>query len=467
MKRKIAMVLVLMMALLPSFAAVLSLNKVDYVSNDPDLNKPAWLVYTVADVLGSSSETIVGEFSSEQIKDETDKVSSEYDFEIDISPTPQQCVWSRAGGTMTILAGPLKYEEEPYFADNCVEDETWYEVYQRCQDYINRGGICILRAKAEGPGLCYYLFIYGDRVGTAYDLSETGLQYGAKMTLKVSGQPDASVTLSNMLGTNTQSAKISGFLKTVTGTKVAFAELSGSLSTGRVCPFSYVTDQYMTMTLIGVGNFLIEKYLIDYLGQDFNDLVMKADEWQDRTSVWTDISFVDVGGTAVLEKYNEDLDEIIKSRKTLAYFSVGGESYTLKISSDGQKATTTLIGYLIDYPTVKLKIWAEWIGVKVLVPEPFIKDITTSGDKLSTNVPLPVYVTVGNNGETGSVAVELSCQDISVLPSRNTYTIPKGGEYTFEFTLTSASTSSGYKTCTVTVYPTEKPEKVITTHFPS
>ena len=125
MNRKVLSVGAIIMALLMTISAALafstlSLSKVDFTSNDPSLNKAAWLLTVVED---GNSQYAVGTFDNEQIKGPDGRYAQE-DLKIEIENTKNTCEYTFQNSAVPI------YAVNQYKLDGVL---AWYNTMDKCK----------------------------------------------------------------------------------------------------------------------------------------------------------------------------------------------------------------------------------------------------------------------------------------------------------------------------------------------
>lgn len=146
-----------------------------------------------------------------------------------------------------------------------------------------------------------------------------------------------------------------------------------------------------------------------------------------------------------LRSYNDRVRQL----SSIPYSSVAGFERT-------QQGAYSSNGYTIDlkdnpaiFPTLVIDINADWVGIERLIANGRISDVS-SCQLRANGQSADLNVNVRNNGSRGDLRVSTSCNGITVSPSTyisNVY--EAGATLSNRFTLTSSS--SGTKSCTVTV----------------
>lgn len=401
---------------------VMSLDKAQFDSNDPDLRGDAFLL-TVS--LNGQGQSVYGQISADQINQkmaDAERVTKGIKIEFDVED--QQCQYQVRNQYQYIYR--VDYEKRDLWW--AFDVDAFKTECQRRTDYlyfVSKGSLpvktnCILKTKEAAYG----------SVGDSFE------QFSAAVYVTVDGGSRAKGILSNRAGN--------------TGTKVgniAYAYWAGNLASGESCPRPVAQDiasvySYSSRSwrLIDKGNY--DTYRIfDQSGFD-NCIQRYLNGYNTMQTCITD--------------YNSMSSVAMNSK---SFTSSGGTRATIQTTSSTSGKVLLDLSKMISFPVVVLKVSAIELGIYIPVSSP--KIVSVDSAEFKTGNTGFITVNVMNDGDAaGSVGVRASCNHpFSMTGSTLTSYLPPGQRTTLSIPITgeSATTTSG--SCTVTAYDMNNPDR--------
>jgi len=396
---------------------ITSVSKVEFISNDPVINGKAFLVDVT---LEGSSQYLKGKIyksNLDRVTTTPEKVAQ--GFELTFSLPEQTCRYPIESTGQVIYR--LMYEKKAFLfgvgADNFIN-----ECQNKPYPYIWWG---------KKPWTWDYFCAWLSPEAQIGKIPRHILSFKTILTMKTDDGKIAKGTISN-LGVK------SLWLKS-NGNNVVYAKWTGLLWSGLSCP-AYEAN-YGAIWINGewriVDKSNIEKYLTN------NDpLVLDKKLTYDPSSVETEASI-----------WNHWTNEA-ETQATLRNVRFEGK----RDIHNGQ--IIYIPNALLYYPTLNLRIKADWIGVVVPVGEPKITYLP-SKIEFTTGETGYIEMRVKNNGYKSSFGFDIRCSDpISLKEPVGRIPFNSGEEKTVVIKVVgSTSKVSESAGCRITVYDVENPDK--------
>ena len=344
---------------------VLSANLVDFISNDPKINGPAYLVTLVA---SGGSDKIVFTLPSGSSPKSDPSVRTKNEFKVYLESTKQECEYRLRESDIKLY----KFRIETVYPDIPWVSES---------DCYNKGGIAYFKLKDPVLGV-----VIGGACVYAYPVAKIGNTESPRFNF------DVLMKITN--GKETYEKHINNIdsRSVVFGNGIAYAEWSGNLVSGVSCPDP---EKY--------GTSFVYDYDRKGWHQAFSSDVSKALSLQKYGSPKYAIEScyaVHRDVAQCVKELNGVVDEVLRNG---AYF---GE---VSKDSKGYKVVRA-VSEEIQYPVITMRIKADWLGVERLVAKPKIVSVDAPEIQSGLDYRRYVYVTVANIGEyDGSFNVYIKC----------------------------------------------------------
>ncbi len=397
--------------------STLSLDRVDFSSNDNTIGGQAFLVSVVQNGVGQS---VSGSFSTSQLNSELDGegVETSKDLSVSLSTEGQECVYDIR--TTNDALRRLNIIEQ----DDCLTNICLNSAIDRCRGeqgtFAHEGGF-ISRKKY----ICYDF----EYVGTVGTVGLDRLAFETTVEVEVDGE-DFSGVISN-----------SGDRSVVLGDNRVHASWQGNLASGLSCPSPSGQD---LVALYTDRWSLISESAYD----DWKNIgsTVAVDDCMDRANNNAGVSYA-----SCVDNYNGLLNV---ATNPVDFVSSGGSDVELSGSASSGEIRLPL-GNLIEYPMITMRIAADVLGIVIPVGMPEIVDVIVTDASLGVQGNIRVDVkNVGTERASFNVAVE--CQEPFSV---------RGASPVIQVELDRTSTANipfsagveGTKGCVVTVSDLENP----------
>lgn len=392
--------------------STLSLDRVDFESNDPTVGGQAFLLNVVQNGAGQYARgTFTTSDLNQELSDEGVEVSES--LRIDLSTEGQECVYNiRNSGD--VLSDLVVVEQGDCLTTICLNNAR-----DRCNGvFANEGGFI---SRKDFICLDYEL------VGAVGTIDFDRLDFETTVDVTV-GDEDFSGVISN-----------SGERSVSLGDNRVHASWQGNLVSGESCPspagqgvVALYTNGWSVVSESAYENWKINAdSLLDCLdlannndGIDYDSCVT---EYQGLTSLASrSVDFVAEGGSSV-------------------DFSGSANAGELRLP----------LGRLIQYPMITMRVSADTLGIVLPVGVPKIVDV--SSDTFATGDDGNIRVEVENVGESlGVFVASVECSgDFSPRGTSPSFQVPSGSSAVLNIPLSAGS--AGTSGCVVTVADVENP----------
>lgn len=388
-----------------SALTVLSLDRVDIQSNSAQISGEQWVLDVVLDQL---NDKIEGYVNSEDIT--TDGTYAQNDLYLDAEVTHKACTYDiQANGNIIYTVYQTQMGGWPF------NDES---------ECFDSGGWIYSKESGEINGRCIYRTVKAQSAYVDFDRYE----YEADLSLTINGQ--------------TESARINNFDNpdVQLGSR-AHADWIGNLVSGDSCEDA--RDKGVVAAMQSSGNILTGEsqlnsyvsYYTNFYSQVTAMLACQADIFcsTDQTTQTLVNTFNQYANSALAPKVFRS------SQGSVAYVS-GND-----VRIDLERA--------IQFPNLRLRVKADWLGIYIPVGEPDIVHIDT--DDFMEGTTGQMRVTVRNTGDAqGSFSLSAVCQDnIQVVGGVNIFNLNPGQSSIKTLSLQSIRDVTSRETdrCTVTL----------------
>lgn len=385
--------------------STLSLSRVDFSSNDAQLNAPAWLLTVVEN---GNEQYASGTFTPEQIVRSTDGAKAQQSLKIEIENTQNVCQYAFRNS---------------YTGVYNLDMRSGYSIFTGSGDCSDQGGYYYLKEPWSFSAYC----IFKTKSGQVTPLATPSTLISSTVKATANGQT-VSGTVTN---TGTRSVNL--------GTQ-AYASWEGNLVSGQTCP------QPLDSGVMGAqanGQFLVtNKAAFD-------------------TYNVADAAFSACMGTALANTFpsHQDFVDCVNTYNAKAGAALQKTSiqpFAAAPVANGQVQIT--LQNLIQYPVITMRVKADWIGIVIPVGKPQIVSVTSSPFTESGSGTIRTVVKNIGDGQ-GSFVISAQCQaptaqagiaqNLKLAPGASGYVdIPVTGQ---------ASGSSKTATCTVTAQDINQP----------
>lgn len=411
---------------------VIGVSPVDYVSNDPTIGGPAWLVTLVQNGAG---QRVVGTFDGTQIRDA--EAASQFPLTIEANLISNQQVWSInqvTGQSVDDISVDQQATTFPVFSyddrrSNCQasggrfypESATGYGfahdgTYTLCVKYVN--------ARPHG--------VFNSQSTYSFQTQLTSNANGVTRTATISnGQ--TSVQLGNEVYASWVGSLVSG----TTISTPSDIVLTWDPNAARwLLTDSTTWNNYYTYRQSGISSCWHTRDLLDFNQDEINQC---------------------------RNEYNGIKQDALQTR-TLSV-SGGDTAYTQGSISSGQVILP--LSQQLQFPVLSLRIRASYIGVQVFTGIPDITSSPTSVD-LRSGFTSNMVVSVRNAGTgQGSFAANAVCTSpVSFSGGAiNLPTLAPSASTTVYMPITASTGSAVTSTCDITVYDRNNPSSLDTVRY--
>ena len=391
MKRFLSLlVLFLVFTIIPVFAIqVISLQKTSFRSNDPDLNKDAWLVTFV---INNLPDYLVGYTVDNKEFKTPDGGTAKYDLIF------------RAKHVQSYCSYPIYAREQPYEVDiarniyllraedygtfvmgwgideareRCANNGGWYWV-QTDRGFPNVGGICV----------------FADRYARLGDFGTPVYSSKEYLELEVNGEK-----VSDYLDTTSPMNKDSVQKFDVWLGDRAKVDFVGYLPGGYFCPSP-------------------NRYLLAWIYPEKEWVLILKERYESWKQRWYELITYMGGGQT---HYDDELMRLINETNLYARYAAYDVTHWAETPLEWRRAelsgkeergqVVVPVSNKIGQMVVTAIIDAEWLGIYKPVGKPKILDVWAVKDKFSTGTENYINVYVKNVGDgAGSFIVSASCE---------------------------------------------------------
>lgn len=402
--------LTIFMIILLSFSALafstISVSKIDFSSNDVDVDGPAFLISGVDnhgnDELVYSQQLVSSsQSSSEKVTIKTDIKNYRVEY-------------------------PIRFSDVIYRLDNALGEGKYYitvPFVDRSSDCFNKGGSFIYKDKYSFTEYCYKFV----NVGVRGEIENANSKYD--ITVSVTGKSGTdSVTSVN--GASVVSAR-----------EKVFYRSEGLLNSGIQVPS--LDGNYDVYYKGGQQN-LVDKSAWNNYRVSYDNLMNQIN------SKNYDSSFA-----GLISKINQQVSnfEIVKPYSNYNYQIKGGVS-------DGVVVITPPETSLFEYPLFTLKVNAEWVGIIRNVGKPVIVSASQYNNCFAEGTQGRIDLKVRNDGEQSTFQAETTCDTHFNTLNINRFSIAKGQTYSLSIPLTGETENKLTGQCWIKVSDINNPIQV-------
>lgn len=402
----IGILAILILSTFVSAFTTLSLSRVDFSSNDPQLNKPAWLLTVVDD---GNDQSAVGTFESDQIKRSSDGATAQHDITISIADSKNTCEYAFQSEGTPIYSVEMTRVSWAFYASECeAMPGAWYARRSWFDGY------CFTRTKTAGL----------TPLGTPTNAIESTVK------AQVGGETVQGVV------TNTGQ-------KSVNLGSRAYASWSGNLVSGSQCPNPL--DSGVTGIKRGDEFTVVNKAAYDAYRVDQSDLLSCLSAVDGEANFRSCVTAYNAKTNALLVKTN-------RAPFSTAVVSGGKASFSLPAA--------------FQYPVITLRVDAAWLGIFIPVGEP--KIVSASDVSFIEGSQGVTKVVVKNVGSArGSFNIGVSCDaPADRTGASQVVTVNPGEAKTVELSITGqAGDRTAETSCEVTATDVNNPSNTDSRSF--
>jgi len=395
--------------------ATLSVSHVDFTSNDPNVNGPAWLLNVVEN---GNAQYATGTFTPVR----ADGATSTQPLTIEITSTQNTCQYA------------FQNQQTPVYNVQLNPLSIWTG-FTACQQ--TPGFVAYVKEPISLSAFC----IVRTQTATVTPLATPTTIIKSDLTVTAAGQSYKATITNN------------GMTSAALGSQ-AYASWTGNLVSGSQCPNPLDS---MVMGVNQGGNFRItSKSAYDQYDPNQQDLKSCI-----STAINNGIYYSHTQSVSCINEYNNRANNVIQKVNSGPFVNAS----VTPISTTSGIATLQL-PQLVQFPTFTLKVKADWIGIVVLVGKPRIlsaSDIVFSeGDKGYSRV---VIQNIGT--ATGSFGVSATCNaPFAFTGTTQTIKLAIGATGFVDLPITVSTSGKQVKnTCTVTAQDLNQPSNTDTKTF--
>lgn len=396
--------------------STLGLSNVDFSSNDPQLNAPAWLLTVVEN---GNDQYAVGTFTPSQITRPSDGAPANQTLKLEITNTQNTCQYSFQNQYVPVYA--IQQQVAP---SNGVFDWSWVNTQQKCQALPGYVGW-------SAPGFTGYCFIETQSASITPLGTPTNV-VTSTITATANGQA--------VSGTVTNTGQ-----RSVNLGSQAYAAWQGNLVSGSQCPNPLDT---------GVMGASVNGQLIITNKAAYDAYTPALAQFQ------ACINGIGTGAdpATCVSTYNNLANAAVQTttNPVFSQAAIGKDG-----SGNGQATITE--PNLLQYPVISMRVRADWLGIVVPVGKPQIISVTSSPfTQASTGNIRAVVKNIGTGHGTFTVSAQCQApaaqagiaQTLNLDPGMTGYAdIPITGQ---------AGTSQQTASCTVTAADVNQPANTAT-----
>lgn len=405
--------------------AVLSLDKVDYVTYDSVVKEPAWLLWVA---LAGYGESIVGQtFTAEEIQEKNPGGERPlYDLRIDMSVNEQYCEY------------PIRVRDDwVHFLDYEIRNLPLGigagEFEQECYDRLGDSVVTVWFGKLPGSWdyYCIWKFQYA-RIG---DILTPSLKFTATVQLTRDGDTRTALIGSSEL-----------VQKSVWIEDVAYVAWTGNLVSGEQCPLA---SDYKIGAVFEGGNWktVDSVKLTTYLSFD------AGFDLEACINAYNNVQY------CVNEYNSRAYDALVP--KSFSYYE-GGQYLGTAVPVEGENKLVMNLPKALQYPTFLMRIKASWLGVQLRCGYPYIERIYTPYVEVTSGTESYIRGRLKNVGDQpGWFSAVVECEDPRVyvpgiMPDWN---VQPGQSVEFSIPLSADVGSTVTTTCSVYFYDKTCPDR--------